>query len=84
MWAFEEIFGVPVEHSLRLVTSGPEVRAGNGPRRWEHEEYDGDGRLVAVYESWPREEASLSFVKYSPQGWVRAVQRCRMRRRLRR
>ena len=73
VWTFEEIFDVPVGHSLRLVPSGPEVRAGKGPRRWEHEEYDTNGRLVAVYESWPREGACPAFVKYSPHGWVLSI-----------
>ena len=31
---------------------------------------DEDGNLIAIYESWPREGGDLSFVKYSPYGWV--------------
>ena len=73
MWRFEEIFDVPAEHSLRLVTGVLDVRAGKTPRRWEHEQYDASGRLVAVYESWPREGASPAFVKYSPNGWVLSI-----------
>ena len=73
MRVFEDIFDVPAEHSLQLVTGAPEVRAGRGVQRWEHEEYDSDGRLVAVYESWRREGASLTFVKYSPHGWVLSI-----------
>jgi hypothetical protein len=42
-------------------------------RRWEHEEYDGDGNLVAVYESWARDRNSFGFVKYSPFGWVLSI-----------
>jgi hypothetical protein len=64
---FEEVFGVPAGHSLRRVASGP----GDGLGPWEHEEYDGEGRLVAVYESRPRRGGDgLAFVKYSPHGWV--------------
>ncbi len=48
MPAFEEAFGVPAGHSLRLVRAAPR---GGDVREWEHEEYDRDGRLVAVYES---------------------------------
>ena len=77
MSAIEEVFGVPAGHSLRLVRTAP-----RGGRRevWdrEHEEYDRDGRLVAVFESWSRGAAAPAgarsggsgFVKYSPHGWV--------------
>ncbi len=74
----EQAFGVPAEHSLRLVRA---VRR-SGPREvWEreHEEYDAAGRLVAVYESWSEGAASPAgreggadgqggYVKYSPDG----------------
>ncbi len=76
MPAFEEVFGVPAGHSLRLMRAAPR---GGDVREWEHEEYDRDGRLVAVYESWSRGGAASpaggqgregGFVKYSPNGWV--------------
>ena len=75
MPAFEEAFGVPAGHSLRLVRAAPR---GGDVREWEHEEQDARGALVAVYESWsrgadPPEEglgAGGGFVKYSPHGWV--------------
>ena len=81
MFAFEEAFGVPAGHTLREVASVPLARPGMaGGWRWEHEEYDARGALVAVYESWARGgggETALSrsgdrggFVKYSPHGWV--------------
>jgi hypothetical protein len=67
--AFEVVFGVPAEHSLRLVRHA----ACGGVRLWEHEERDASGGLVAVYESWPRRDGGLDFVKYSPYGWVVGV-----------
>ena len=74
MPTFEEAFGVPGGHSLRLVRT---ALRGRDVREWEHEEYDRDGRLVAVYESWSCGDASPAggrggggFVKYSPHGWV--------------
>jgi hypothetical protein len=80
MSPFEDAFGVPAGHSLRLVHSASRGhagrgRAGAGARWWEHEEYDQDGRLVAVYESWVQEggDGGLTFVKYSPYGWVLSV-----------
>jgi hypothetical protein len=85
MSGFEDAFGVPAGHSLRLVRSAasPRVwacgRAGAEARWWEHEEYDEHGRLVAVYESWTQERdgggggRGLAFVKYSPYGWVLSV-----------
>ena len=73
MSAFEEAFGLPAGHSLRLVRAAP--RGGTWER--EHEEYDARGALVAVYESWSCGDASPAggrggggFVKYSPHGWV--------------
>ena len=67
---FEAAFGVPAGHALRQVRRAPDGAAGDGPGPWEHEEYDGEGRLVAVYESRPRRDGGLAFVKYSPHGWV--------------
>jgi hypothetical protein len=82
--AFEEAFGVPAGHVLRLVRI---VRRGLGADVWEreHEEYDREGRLVAVYESWScggpspagREGGAGGrggFVKYAPDG--RILRRC--------
>jgi hypothetical protein len=82
MSCFEDAFCVPAGHNLRLARSASRGHAGRGragaeARRWEHEEYDQDGRLVAVYESWTRAgdggDGSLAFVKYSPYGWVLSV-----------
>jgi hypothetical protein len=81
MSGFEDAFGVPTGHSLRPVRSAVSRgqagcgQAGAEARRWEHEEYDRDGRLVAVYESWAQEggDGGLAFVKYSPYGWVLSV-----------
>jgi hypothetical protein len=72
--AFEEAFGLPAGHSLRLVHTALRGEV----RKWEHEEQDARGALVAIYESWsrganPPEEglgAGGGFVKYSPHGWV--------------
>ena len=78
MPALEEVFGVPAGHRLELVRS---VRRDPGGEVWEqeHEEYDRNGRLVAVYESWSCGTASPAgreggadgrggFVKYAPDG----------------
>lgn len=73
MSAFREVFGVPAGHSLRSVTSRSGADAKGSPGPWEHEEYDGAGKLVAVYESWPREDGGIAFVKYSPNGWVLSI-----------
>jgi hypothetical protein len=83
MSGFEDAFGVPAGHSLRLVRSASRGHVGRGRagaevRWWEHEEYDEHGRLVAVYESWTQERdggggGGLAFVKYSPYGWVLSV-----------
>jgi hypothetical protein len=80
VFAFEEAFGVPAGHTLREVASAPLARPGMaGGWRWEHEEYDARGALVAVYESWscgggeavpPRNGRRGGVVKYSPHGWV--------------
>ncbi len=73
MPAFEEAFGVPGGHSLRLVRTA--LRGGD-VREWEHEEYDRDGKLVAVHESWSCGDAlpvggrGGGFVRHSPNGWV--------------
>jgi hypothetical protein len=67
---FERTFSVPIGHSLRLVRTG--AAAGGAPI-WEHEERDTDGRLVAIYESWPQAAGGLAFVKYSPHGWVLSI-----------
>jgi hypothetical protein len=80
MSGFEEAFGVPAGHRLRQVHPASRAQAGHGQagaeaQWWEHEEYDRDGSLVAVYESWAQEGggAGLAFVKYSPYGWVLSV-----------
>ena len=74
MSGFKDAFGVPSGHRLRQVRSAPHGQAGAEARRWEHEEYERDGRLVAVYESWAREDGGgVAFVKYSPFGWVLSV-----------
>jgi hypothetical protein len=69
---FEMLFGVPDGHLLRLVRTVPRC-AGGEVREREHEEYDRNGRLIAVYESWAREGGGLAFVKYSPFGWVLSI-----------
>jgi hypothetical protein len=70
--AFDQVFGVPAGHVLRQVSPAPGAAGtvGSRPGPWEHEEYDDSGRLVAVYESWPRPDGGLAYTKYSPQGWV--------------
>ena len=88
MSAFEEAFGVPAGHALRLVRA---ARLRGEVWEWEHEEYDARGALVAVYESWSRGAAPPTggqggggggFVKYSPHGWVlrRSDPECRRAR----
>jgi hypothetical protein len=70
---FAVVFGVPTGHTLRQVGPAPGAGPDVGLGRREHEEYDGDGRLVAVYESWSRGHGGLSYVQYSPYGWVLSV-----------
>jgi hypothetical protein len=70
---FKATFGVPAGHVLRQVNPAPHARASVGCGQWEHEEYDKDGNLVAVYESWSRGDGGLAFVKYSPHGWVLSI-----------
>ena len=77
MRMFEEAFGVPPEHMLREVRRAQRRRAAGEDDEWEHEERDGSGTLVAVYESWTRLDGDgrqilAGFVKYSPSGWVLA------------
>ena len=77
MRAFEEVFGVPPEHMLREVRRARSRRAAGEDDEGEHEERDGSGTLVAVYESWTRLDGDgrhilAGFVKYSPSGWVLA------------
>jgi hypothetical protein len=70
---FEKCFGVPADHTLRRSDLPPVAGARLTLKRWEHEEYDKDNNLVAVYESWKRDDDRLAFVKYSPFGWVLSV-----------
>ena len=72
MFDFKTLFGVPPEHSLRLVRAAP--RGGDSEaREWEHEEHEDSGRLVAVYESWVRGNGDIVYVQYSPFGRVLSV-----------
>ena len=73
MEAFENIFGLSGAHVLRLASyrrSGERLRR----ERWEHEEYDAEGRLVAVYESWSVSDAASGrrvdggFVQFAANG----------------
>jgi hypothetical protein len=82
MSGFEEAFGVPTGHGLRQVHPASCAQAGHRQagaeaRRWEHEEYDRDDRLVAADETWTRAVESggggVAFVRYSPYGRVLGV-----------
>jgi hypothetical protein len=73
VFEFERCFGVPADHTLRRSDLPSVAGARLVLRRWEHEEYDRDGNLVAVYESWTRDGDSPAFVKYSPFGWVLSI-----------
>jgi hypothetical protein len=72
MPAFEQHFRIAAGHWLREVRRTPRTGPLRDTVEWEHEEYDADGRLVAVYESWTHGDdiTVTSFVKYSPTGWV--------------
>ncbi len=72
MLDFKLVFGVPREHSLRLARAAP-CGGASEVREWEHEEYDRNGVLVAVYESWLRGNGDLAYIQYSPFGWVLSV-----------
>ncbi len=80
MTVFGEAFGLPPGHMLREVRSASQTRGKRAVGwRWEHEEYDAGGALVAVYESWTTQGADPldadaangieGFIKYSPHGW---------------
>jgi hypothetical protein len=71
--AFAEVFCIPMGHVLQQVRSAPVTRVPVRGPRWEHEEYDPRHGLVAVYESWLRDDGGLEFIKYSPHGWVLSV-----------
>jgi hypothetical protein len=71
--AFAEVFCIPMGHVLQQVSSASAMGVRLGCPRWEHEEYDPQRGLVAVYESWLREHGDLAFVKYSPHGWVLSI-----------
>jgi hypothetical protein len=70
---FSEVFEIAAGHVLRQVRSAPVTRVPVRGPRWEHEEYDPRHGLVAVYESWLRDDGGLEFIKYSPHGWVLSV-----------
>jgi len=58
MTVFGEAFGLPPGHMLREVRSASQTRGKRAVGwRWEHEEYDAGGALVAVYESWTTQGA---------------------------
>ena len=61
MAKFEEIFGIPKDHTLRLASQ----RLGYSDENWTHEEYDRQGRLVARYKSWD----CLSLGRSHRSGW---------------
>ena len=63
---FEAIFRIPANHTLLVVRS----RSRGGPVgsvRWEHEEYDASGLLVARYESF----AEMNPVGLRLSGWCK-------------
>lgn len=70
---FSEVFEIAAGHVLRQVSSAPVTRVPARGPRWEHEEYNPRHGLVAVYESWLRDDGGLEFIKYSPHGWVLSV-----------
>ena len=77
MQGFEATFAIPAEHRLELVRS----RARGGLVRaeyWRHEEFDTDGALVAVYESFSEADPASGTVnsgwrRYDPQGVLTAT-----------
>jgi hypothetical protein len=50
MATFEQVFGIPKERTLKQTSF--KGSAGDSRDCWAHEEYDGQGALVARYESW--------------------------------
>jgi hypothetical protein len=72
MPGFEQQFRIAAGHRLREVRRRRLTSPLRTSVEWEHEEYNANGILVAVYESWTRGDdlTLVSFVKYSPTGWV--------------
>jgi len=66
MAAFEEIFGIPREHTLKQS----DFRCRGGDDYWEHHEYDARGKLIARYESWHRFKAASGWRKLSLDGTI--------------
>jgi hypothetical protein len=67
MRSFEEMFGVCPEHRLVLVKS--RSVGGDLPiERWDHEEFDHRGRLVARYETFIETDPVMGTVR---SGWYR-------------
>jgi len=69
MASFESVFGIPADHTLKMV----EVRNRAGDDSWKHEEYDASGKLLARYESWHnlsigKARAASGWRKLSPTG----------------
>ena len=67
MRSFEAILNIPNEHDLVLVRSrsiGGETLA----QRWDHEEFDPRGRLVARYETFVDSDPVMGTTR---TGWYR-------------
>jgi hypothetical protein len=71
---FEAVFGIRSGHVLRLAGARQRVAGRVRQEWWEHEEFDAEGRLIAVYESWAVSDAMTGrradggFVEYSATG----------------
>ena len=69
---FEEIFKVPATHVLKQTKFRSKGTLGQNDK-WEHEEYDADGGLVARYSSWHNTNlrtlnSTSGYEKHSPEG----------------
>ena len=67
MKSFEALFDVPVSHRLGLVRSSS-VGGECPAERWDHEEHDHTGKLIARYESFVELDPVMGTARC---GWYR-------------
>lgn len=69
---FEEIFKIPDDHVLKQTDFKSKGTLGQNDK-WEHEEYDTNGKLVARYSSFHNTNlrsltSTSGYEKHSPEG----------------
>ena len=76
MHIFEALFDIPAHHKLKEVsfTGGGTIGLSD---KWQHEEYNAQGDLVALYLTWStmdmkKLQKRTGFKKFSPSGQLLA------------